>query len=1138
MANRVASVGSGWARFCNCSNFQPVHPLYVGINQTHATWLVGEKVENGSVVSILRPKYPEVTGQQSSELFVCLQLGETTCIKSVAGFSDVDVVLHTTKYFHAHYRIDPDAVVLVRPVRTFPLQKVVFGARTRASYLWSKGHEFSTGMLVCSCKQKILAREGDVLLTPLANMTNGKDTRDYDEVFHLCSNLVVLECQPTLQGIITVHTSIVVLPIANDNIDDEKTITSKSETTDLCKTEEPLLLSDFAACLKTIDFTASLLQHGQIQNAEATRTLAKLKSARHLAKLLKTRLGLKPIVLPQCNDFLDILSQYHTDNMGQVDLLNCVGVTAATLQKLNSYNGGWITVQMYSDHLEETQVMSVAPNPSPEVKFTIDDQGNAPTPPTVKMSKMHIANVCVVAEKDESEDALMHEKDKTKMQLRDDSIYLSPLLWFNMQHHPSSLIQPNSQLIVESTGIRPSSPLDCNTVLPFAKSLHIALVKSPSYSMHGKFDTALKKYFSITRLVRTDDVICVNPKGSSDMISDLTENPLTTAQSDCVYYKVVKLEPIVEHNTVYRADVEHTAVYQEPAVNSFIPVTMDAYHSSSLDPIWKSPVPAGLYEYVSKIEAYLMTFLQPRFGFHNILPCILVSGPTGSGKTTVVKAVSRCLNLHIMSMNCHDLCGDTSAATEAKIKNTFHKASLHTPCMLHLRNIDVLSKDKDGTGEDTRVASSLAQIISSFTKQDSLWPLVVIATTNTPKDISADIHSCFLNHFTMEVPSEEERLEILESLCRDIPLARDVSLQHAAKKTAGMVLGDLHALIATTNRSAYRRVVQSCSIGSRLSLQEEKDLCSAGVQMQMKDFDMALDHLQSAHSDVIGAPKVPNITWEDVGGLADVKSEILDTIQLPLQHPELLATGLRRSGVLLYGPPGTGKTLLAKAVATECSLNFLSVKGPELINMYVGQSEENVREVFHRARSARPCVIFFDELDSLAPNRGRSGDSGGVMDRVVSQLLAELDGLHKASDVFVIGATNRPDLLDPALLRPGRFDKLLYLGVSADKKSQLKIIKALTRKFQLSDNCDLEDIVEKCPMNLTGADFYSLCADAMLNAVKRKITALEQEENPGSPDSISVEADDFLTALKYLTPSVSSEELLHYQSIQQQFNRP
>ena len=207
------------------------------------------------------------------------------------------------------------------------------------------------------------------------------------------------------------------------------------------------------------------------------------------------------------------------------------------------------------------------------------------------------------------------------------------------------------------------------------------------------------------------------------------------------------------------------------------------------------------------------------------------------------------------------------------------------------------------------------------------------------------------------------------------------------------------------------------------------DCRAAGIPLLSADFNQALDASRSSYSESIGAPKIPNVTWDDVGGLAKVKTEILDTIQLPLEHPELFADGLKkRSGVLLYGPPGTGKTLLAKAVATSCSLNFFSVKGPELLNMYIGESEANVRRVFQRARDAKPCVIFFDELDSVAPKRGNQGDSGGVMDRIVSQLLAELDGMAEGSagaDVFVIGATNRPDLLDPALLRPGRCVSIL-----------------------------------------------------------------------------------------------------------------
>ena len=230
--------------------------------------------------------------------------------------------------------------------------------------------------------------------------------------------------------------------------------------------------------------------------------------------------------------------------------------------------------------------------------------------------------------------------------------------------------------------------------------------------------------------------------------------------------------------------------------------------------------------------------------------------------------------------------------------------------------------------------------------------------------------------------------------------------------------------------------------------------------MTATDFDVALTKVRASYSESIGAPKIPNVSWDDVGGLANVKSEILDTIQLPLEHPELFVDGLKKRsgmvlhifsimnylrnalpGMLLYGPPGTGKTLLAKAVATSCSLNFLSVKGPELLNMYIGESEANVRKVFQRARDAKPCVIFFDELDSVAPKRGNLGDSGGVMDRIVSQLLAELDGMSGGkggTDVFVIGATNRPDLLDPALLRPGR-----------------RVLASISTAQQLTNNLDL-----------------------------------------------------------------------------------
>eukprot|EP00897_Mesotaenium_endlicherianum_P005017 jgi/Mesen1/4543/ME000232S03803 len=301
--------------------------------------------------------------------------------------------------------------------------------------------------------------------------------------------------------------------------------------------------------------------------------------------------------------------------------------------------------------------------------------------------------------------------------------------------------------------------------------------------------------------------------------------------------------------------------------------------------------------------------------------------------------------------------------------------------------------------------------------------------------------------------------------------------------------------------------------------EEEEAEEEQGVRVAVQDLEHAMERLKKRTASAIGTPKVPNVKWDDVGGLEDVKRAILDTVQLPLKHKELFAAGLKqRSGVLLYGPPGTGKTLLAKAVATECSLNFLSVKGPELINMYIGESEKNVRDIFQKARAARPCVVFFDELDALAPARGAAGDSGGVMDRVVSQMLAEVDGLSDNSqDVFVMGASNRPDLIDPALLRPGRFDKLLYVGASSQPSHRVRVLEALTRKFQLDPNVSLPGVAQRCSETFTGADLYALCADAWLRAAKRKMvssggdrgSAAEGSEQEEEELTIIVTQEDF-----------------------------
>ncbi|XP_007970725.3 peroxisome biogenesis factor 6 isoform X2 [Chlorocebus sabaeus] len=482
---------------------------------------------------------------------------------------------------------------------------------------------------------------------------------------------------------------------------------------------------------------------------------------------------------------------------------------------------------------------------------------------------------------------------------------------------------------------------------------------------------------------------------------------------------------------------------------------------------------------------------------------------------------------------CSSLCADSSGAVETKLQAIFSRARRCRPAVLLLTAVDLLGRDRDGLGEDARVVAALRHLLLDEDPLNSCPPLMVVATTSRAQDLPADVQTAFPHELEVPALSEGQRFSILRALTAHLPLGQEVNLAQLARRCAGFVVGDLYALLTHSSRAACTRI-KNLGLAGGLTEEDEGELCAAGFPLLAEDFGQALELQQTAHSQAVGAPKIPSVSWHDVGGLQEVKKEILETIQLPLEHPELLSLGLRRSGLLLHGPPGTGKTLLAKAVATECSLTFLSVKGPELINMYVGQSEENVREVFARARAAAPCIIFFDELDSLAPSRGRSGDSGGVMDRVVSQLLAELDGLHSTQDVFVIGATNRPDLLDPALLRPGRFDKLVFVGANEDRASQLRVLSAITRKFKLEPSVSLVNVLDCCPPQLTGADLYSLCSDAMTAALKRRVHDLEEGLEPGS-SALMLTMEDLLQAAARLQPSVSEQELLRYKRIQHKF---
>ncbi|KAI5857850.1 P-loop containing nucleoside triphosphate hydrolase protein [Tricharina praecox] len=568
-----------------------------------------------------------------------------------------------------------------------------------------------------------------------------------------------------------------------------------------------------------------------------------------------------------------------------------------------------------------------------------------------------------------------------------------------------------------------------------------------------------------------------------------------------------------------------------------------------------------------RLRELIAAATSPRAIKMNLQPLaiLVTSTQRDIGKRTLARAAAADVGVHVFHIDAYDIIADGGAGdtkTEAFLRARVDRALScgKETCVLLISHVEALTAG--------RMGEVLKDIVADMK--------IVVATTTEVDKLSDTVRNVFTHELEVNAPDEKERAALLSAIVdeKKIRVASDVALSAIAVKTAALVAGDLadvldRAVAASKSRVAAlaKRLKKTSPPCPSHEIPTIQDLQFAGgdavTSVCRVDFDVAVEAARRNFSDSIGAPRIPNVSWDDVGGLANVKYAVMETIQLPLERPELFAKGMKkRSGILFYGPPGTGKTLLAKAIATEFSLNFFSIKGPELLNMYIGESEANVRRVFQRARDARPCVVFFDELDSVAPKRGNQGDSGGVMDRIVSQLLAELDGMSEGKEgsggVFVIGATNRPDLLDPALLRPGRFDKMLYLGVSDSHEKQLTILEALTRKFAIEDGCNLMKVAETLPFTYTGADLYALCSDAMLKAITKQARYVDEQirnmeqrgegkvstawwfDNVATEDDVKVvvRADDFDEARRELVGSVSAKELEHYQRVRAQFEQP
>ncbi|RVE68186.1 hypothetical protein OJAV_G00090120 [Oryzias javanicus] len=406
--------------------------------------------------------------------------------------------------------------------------------------------------------------------------------------------------------------------------------------------------------------------------------------------------------------------------------------------------------------------------------------------------------------------------------------------------------------------------------------------------------------------------------------------------------------------------------------------------------------------------------------------------------------------------------------------------------------------------------------------------------------LNINVKGRFDREVDIGIPDATGRLEILQIHTKNMKLADDVDLEQVANETHGHVGADLAALCSEAALQAIRKKMDLIDLEDETIDAEVMN----SLAVTMDDFKWALSQSNpSALRETV--VEVPNITWDDIGGLEDVKRELQELVQYPVEHPDkFLKFGMTPSkGVLFYGPPGCGKTLLAKAIANECQANFISIKGPELLTMWFGESEANVREIFDKARQAAPCVLFFDELDSIAKARGGNvGDGGGAADRVINQILTEMDGMSSKKNVFIIGATNRPDIIDPAILRPGRLDQLIYIPLP-DEKSRISILKANLRKSPISKDVDL-DFLAKMTNGFSGADLTEICQRACKLAIRESIESeiRRERERQTNPSAMEVEEDDpvpeirkdhFEEAMRFARRSVSDNDIRKYEMFAQ-----
>jgi len=497
---------------------------------------------------------------------------------------------------------------------------------------------------------------------------------------------------------------------------------------------------------------------------------------------------------------------------------------------------------------------------------------------------------------------------------------------------------------------------------------------------------------------------------------------------------------------------------------------------------------------------------------------VLLHGPPGTGKTLIAKAVANEIDANFQTISGPEIMGKYHGESEERLREVFDEAEENEPAIIFIDEIDSIAPKREDTQGDVE-RRVVAQLLSLMDGVEDRGRVTVIGTTNRLDAIDPALRrgGRFDREIEIGVPDTRGREEILQIHTREMPIADDVDLDQYAENTHGFVGADLQSLVREAAMNALRRV--------RPDLDMEGDKIDAEtletLEVTEPDFRAALHEIDpSALREVF--VETPDVTWDDVGGLEETKARLQEAIQWPLEYPDAYRQVDLQSpkGILLHGPPGTGKTLLAKAVANEAQSNFISVKGPELFDKYVGESEKGVREIFEKARSNAPTVIFFDEIDAIATKRGSGGDDSGVGERVVSQLLTELDGLEELEDVVVIAATNRPDLIDDALTRAGRIDQKIEVG-APDEETRREILAIHTRNRPLADDVDLDEIAAESD-GLVGADMASIVRTAATAAVREHVHS-QSSETPIAVEDIVLTGAHFETALEEIRGDDSSD---------------